>query len=618
MYPLLGTLFLWTGLFEKLIASEDLRVEIDSPAWTLWPGHVHVAGARVLMNGTTQFELEGKDLLLHVNLFPLVKKRLRITSVHADEVRYRMRVQVKSPEGIEQRLAAYPRLDDLPGNPTLIEQQARKTEEREGDFTVEVDGIDVRVTELWFMEYHYVGPGTLKGGFLVGPHRMRVSTSVQDLGPGELRFGADHVIATQFRGRIHATIPELNPEEHADESFLELVTANVELRGDVQTLSHMSAYTDGIRVLGGAGPFETRLLLQEGNLGEASRFAFSTKEVGVRGKGFGVDTDWTFEARVDEAQPVSGKQPPSASGLPRLRSTSKVTYVSLANDRNDIFTIQLRDHEQEVVLVTTQLGRMTDIDHARVRFPDIVTTDLDDLAALTSEGGAIQSKGGQAKGALTFDVDAEHVARGKFDVSFTGLQIEVAGMQFWGRGDATCLMRVDSKQKSATVRDVFVRLGDVGMRAGSETVEDWWTRISIPRLSIEGLPPKSLEGGVVLVAKSAEPLLKGLADKDEISDLIPKLTDLNDLRIRASVRKTNDAMDVLFEPVQNELFDVAGRYYSRGEQRRLAIVVGGKAISLGIARDDSGTTLKPFAREGWLNAELARFPTPTKIRSSQP
>ncbi len=618
VYPVFGTLFLWTGLFEKLMASEDLRIEVDNPAWTLWPGHIHVAGARVLMNGTTQFKLSGKNLALHVNLFPLVKKRLRVTSIHAEDVRYWMRVQVKSPKGIEERLAAYPRLDDLPGNPTLIEQQAQKTEERESDFTVEIDGIDVRVAELWFMEYHYVGPGTLKGGFLVGPRRMRVGTSVQDLGPGELRFGADHVIARQFGGRIHATIPELNPEEHADESFLELVTANVELRGDVQTLSHVSAYTDGIRVLEGAGPFETRLFLDKGNLGESSRLSFSTKKVGVRGKGFGVATDWTFDAHVEKAAPASAKQGPNASALPRIRSTSRVTYVSFSNERNDIFTIQLHDHEQDVVLRTTQLGRMTDIDHARIRFPEIVTTDLDDLAALTSESGKIRSGGGEARGALTLDVDAEHVARGRFNATFTGLQLEAAGMQFWGRGDASCLMRVDTRQKSATVNDVFVRLGDVGMRAGNETMEDWWTHISVPRLSIQGAPPRSLSGGVVIVAKSAEPILKGLAGKDEISDLIPKLTNLNDLRVRASLRRTNDAMDVLFEPVANELFDLAGRYYSKGEKSRLAIVVGGKAVSLGIARDDSGTTLKPFAREDWLNAELARFPTPAKVDSSQP
>lgn len=620
IYPVAGTLTLSTGLFEKLVLSEDLRVVLDKPAWTLWPGQIHVGGVTILVNGTTQFRLKGNHLSLHVNLLPLINKRVRVTSIQADDVRYWMRVQVKSTKGIEKRLAAYPNLDDLPGNPTIIEQEAAKTEKRQSDFTVDVTGIDVRIAELWFMEYHYVGPGTLKGGFLVGPRQMRVHTSVQNVGPGELRFGADHVIARNFRGRIEATIPVLNPEEHADESFLELVTSDIDLKGDVQTLSHVGAYTKGIKVVGGAGPFETRLFLQKGNLGEQSKFAFSTPKVGIRGKGFGVDTDWVFDAHVAKAEHVSAKQQNGASVLPRLRSTMQATYVSFTKPENEqnVFTIQLHDNEQDVALKTTQLGRMTDIDHARVRFPRIITTDLDDLAAITGEDSKLESRKGEARASLVFDVDAQHVARGKFDADFTGLELGVAGMQFSGEGDASCLLHADLDRKTVTVKDLFVRLMDVGMRAGDETVSGWWTRISIPHFSAAGMPPKSLEGGVIVLAKNAEPLLKGLAEKDKIAGIIPKLTTLSDLRVRASMRKQNGVTDVLLEPVENELFDVAGRYYSKGEQSRFAVVIGGKAISLGIAKDDSGTTLKPFARQDWLNDQLRRFPTPAQIHSSQP
>ena len=42
-----------------------------------------------------------------------------------------------------------------------------------------------------------------------------------------------------------------------------------------------------------------------------------------------------------------------------------------------------------------------------------------------------------------------------------------------------------------------------------------------------------LDGGAIVFAKNAEPFLKALAEKDKISDLIPKLTSLRDLRLRA-------------------------------------------------------------------------------------
>ena len=107
-YPVLGTLFLWTGLFERAMRSDHLSFHIEHPSWTLWPGHIHVRGATVLVNGETQFELQAKNLLLHVNLFGLFKKHLKVTYLSGDDIRLQLRVKVGDTRGIDQRLAAYP------------------------------------------------------------------------------------------------------------------------------------------------------------------------------------------------------------------------------------------------------------------------------------------------------------------------------------------------------------------------------------------------------------------------------------------------------------------------------------------------------------------------------
>src|SRR5438128_2184371 len=75
-YPVLVTLALWTGVVEWLVKSEDLRVEIQNPAYTIWPGKVHMKNVRILANGTTQFILEGQDLVLNLRLIELVKRRV--------------------------------------------------------------------------------------------------------------------------------------------------------------------------------------------------------------------------------------------------------------------------------------------------------------------------------------------------------------------------------------------------------------------------------------------------------------------------------------------------------------------------------------------------------------
>lgn len=260
---------------------------------------------------------------------------------------------------------------------------------------------------------------------------------------------------------------------------------------------------------------------------------------------------------------------------------------------------------------------MTDIQHARLRFPHIVTKDLHDLAALSSNATPIDSKSGEARASLTLDVDAHHVAEGAFGARFDDLRLNAGGMDIAGQGDAHGKLRAELDRKAASVRDFSLTVKDVNMHAGGRDVKDWWTTADVPyAAALDG--GERIDGRFSLRAKNAAPLLDVLVQEGELPGIVPKLTSLPDLRVRAEVRKDNGVTDAILEPVENELFDVAGRYWSKGDHSRLAIVVGGKAISLGIAKQGgSGTTLKPFAREGWLNEQLKTFPPPGRrfIRS---
>ena len=54
-YPVLGTLASWTGFVEWAIRDEDVKVEISNPAYTIWPGRIHMKFVRIYVNGDTQF-----------------------------------------------------------------------------------------------------------------------------------------------------------------------------------------------------------------------------------------------------------------------------------------------------------------------------------------------------------------------------------------------------------------------------------------------------------------------------------------------------------------------------------------------------------------------------------
>ena len=636
-YPVLGTLALWTGAIERLLASEDLRIEIENPAYTIWPGKVHLKRVRVLVNGETQFILSGDDLTANIEILPLFRKRFEVVQLEADNVRYKMRVQVDHPEAIRERIAAYPPLDDLPGEQTVSEEKAEKTEERGGTWTVAVDGIDAAVSELWFLEYHYVGDGRIRGGFERGPDVLRVGTSVQDLGPGELRFGADQVIAKKFRGRVEATIPEVNPEQHADVGFLKLVTANIELKADVASLAHVGAYFDGIDVRQGAGPFHANIVLDEGYVADQSQLGYSTQKLRVLGDGYAVETDWALDIEVTtppQASPVEqkarvGASEPHADSAkaavpehrerPHLLSKAKSTYVSFTRPGGSPFTVQIHDHAQSLTLDSSQIDEATDLDSAELRFPTIITKDIDDLDGLAKKGAGWQSEAGTAQASLNLDMGQDKVLRGPLEMAFDGAKLIVAGVRTGGSGKLQTEIALDPRTEHLTLQDVSLHIVDAHMYVGDEDVDNWWMHLSTPRLSSAGFPPTSLTTRLKVVAKDAEPILEALAEKDKAPDLVAKFTSLDDLRIDATIRKDGDVLDVMVGGLESEVWDISGRFYRRGRRSQMAFLVGGAAVAVGIAKTGEDTEIRPLVDEDWLNERLEQFPEPIEqVRGDKP
>lgn len=606
-YPVLVTLALWTGLVEWIAKSEDLRVEIQNPAYTIWPGRVHMKHVRILMNGSTQFILEGEDLLLDVSLLGLVKRRVHVTELSGHDVLYQMRVQVEDTKGIEKRVAAYPPLSDLPGAKVIREKVAEKTEETDGDWTVHVEGLDLSVKELWFFEYRYLGKGTLRGAFMVGPQVMEVTTAVQELGPGEVRFGAKQTIATNLRGQITADIPRVNPEERADASFMELVTARVNLRTEIETLANMGAYAEELEVSDGKGPLAVDLHMEKGRLGSKSHLEYVTPSLRIKGNGFGVGTDWQlkFDAAGSEKQ------------LPLVTSTSKSTYVSVARGMRS-FTVQIHGHKEEAQLDTIRLSRSTDLKAASVRMPNIVSVDLRDMPVLLPEGAPVEVRKGELKASLSLDMDEKYWVHGPLKTTLSDLDFEAAGVRVGGDLELETNVRVNPKLKTNMVQNMALTMRNMSTRAGDESVENWWLNLTSKRLAFYNTEPSRLEGTLSVRARDLEPVLEALAEKDKISDLIPMFVSLGDFRAKAIIHSSGPVTDVSLGS-ESDIWDASGRVYKNGENLRMAMVVGGQAVSLGIASSGNGLELMPFAKTGWLNERLHNFPKPlVQIRGEAP
>lgn len=596
-YPVLGTLALWTGFVEWLILSEDVKVEFKNPSYTIWPGKVHLKHVKIYVNGDTQFILEGDDLVTNFSLFGFFRHRIHVTKLAAHDVRYQMRVQIKDQTNMHQRLQAYPRLDGLPGVNVIHESVAAQTETREQSWTVAVEGLDVHVVELWFFEYRYLGSGKLRGGFLVGPNVMKVTTAVQDIGPGELRFGEKATLAKNFQGQVTCDIPQINPAEHADASFMELVNARVNLKMDVVSLLNVGAYWDELSVHDGAGPMTLDLYLEKGYLGSKSNLDFQTALVGLTNQGFGLTSDahLHFDAAAEK-------------GLPLGSLDFKATRVSFAKkDRR--FTFQSNDNHAEAALDTIRLGRATDLKRAALRLPNIFSNDLRDLGVLLPDPSPLKVEAGEARASLKLDMDDKYWATGPLDAEVLRSKLNAAGVEVSGNTWFRSQVRLNPKLKTNLLEDVILRLRNVDMHVEDESVAGWWLDVSSKRLALYDTRSPHAEGSASIRAKNLAPVLEALAEKDVISDIIPVLTRLDDFRAKTSFRKQGPVTDVTLES-ESDVWDVSGRVYSGPKQNLMALVVGGQAVSLGIADLGNGLQVRPFAKTDWLNARLAEFPKP--------
>ncbi|HYQ18819.1 MAG TPA: hypothetical protein VEQ58_23750, partial [Polyangiaceae bacterium] len=345
-------------------------------------------------------------------------------------------------------------------------------------------------------------------------------------------------------------------------------------------------------------PLAFDLYMVNGNLGPQSKLTFSTDQVRVKGDGYGVLTD--FKVDFDAA---------GEKGLPLGRLDAKSTYFSLAK-RNRNFTIQVHGHHEEAVLDTISLGRGTDLRRASVSMPNIVSTDIGDLGVLFGDDSPLKTEAGEAKASVHLDMDEKYWVRGPISAEVLRAKVEAAGVQLsantWLKAEA----KLNPKLKTNSLEDVVLRVRNGRMQAGSDSVDDWWMDLSSKRLTVWNEETPRAEGSVSIRTKNLAPALHALADKDVISGIVPVLTRLDNFRAKATFRKQGQATDVSIES-ESDIWDVAGRAYSNAKQTILAFVVGGQAVSVGVAKLPGRTLeIRPFAKTDWLNSRLAEFPKP--------
>lgn len=618
IYPVVVSAALWSGLVEKILKSEDLRVEIEKPAYSIIPGDFHLKSVKVYMNGDTQFTLFADDIHARVDIIPLLRRTFSLSWLSAENVKFRMRVQQEKEAAEAPRTLAFPPLDGLPGVNTKSEDEGGKTEEREASWTVHLEDLRVGVSELWFFEYRYLGAGELKGGFERGPSVLRVSTSVQQLGPGKLLYGEKHVISHNFRGHVQAEIPKVNPSEHADLSFFDFVNADIDLKADIVGLEHISDYIPDAEVRKGEGHLTIHGILKKGALSENTTVAFATEEVEFLTDNLAVKTDLDFliEVAVD-APDAPKKKDDSVGPVPRLRSHSDVTYLTFSSEKMQPFTLQLRGHTEKAALGSTQLDEEMKVVAASVEIPAIVSNDLKDVEALS--GGAMQADAGEAAAGLHLSMDDEGRFHGPFHADLKGMELEVTPIKMSLDGRLKFQTSLDLAHKTLMLSGIEADVKDVDFIIGDNRIENWWLSLRGKKFWMDW-GHDQMSANASLSSKNAEPVIRAVAHgKGGVPEIAADLLKFPDVRAAAELRREGDTFDLMLEDLETDFVDFSGRVFRQGEKLQLALLVGGKALSLGLYKDEQNTDIRPMARAGWLNKKLELFPAPReKVAAPKP
>jgi hypothetical protein len=589
-YPVLGTITLASGLLEWVLRSEKLNVEFHGFAYTLWPGRVQIPKLCISLNSSVQLSLEAERVSMVVVLHELVLKRLHVESATGSGVRYRMRLRSETEHGRPARVAAFPPLPGLPPG------KATPPGKKKAGWSVVADGLDVSIAELWFFEYRYLGGGSLRGGFEAGPGVMRVTNATQNFVRGELRFGSEKRLLERLEGKVAVDIAELDPKAHGDKSFFRFVSGRVEARGDLLSLANLNAYFEELDVSGGAGPVQALLVLDRGSFGPLSRLDYRTDAVTVK---YG---QMTFESDAAALFEGAGEQ----GRMPLARVSSQLSRLTVTRDQA-AFTVESQGQHFEGALDSLRLTGESRFERAELRLPRISSADLRDLSAVLPESWPLEIHGGKLTSSLNLKVDRDWWARGASAIQLTGYGLTVAGVSVGGNLTYQGRLELNARLGVYRLEDSKLQLRETRVRTGSERSDGWWLDASSRRVELRAEKPVSFEAAVFLRARDLEPVLEALSERNAISGLIPRLVSLHDFRSKFTLRAQSPVLDIVMAS-ESDVWDASGRFLTDGERKHLALVVGGEAISLGVASHRGETSVMPFAKSGWLMEQLARFP----------
>ncbi len=594
VYLLAANTILRTRSLDRWItgSTKDLSLKVES-GWTLWPGRVHVRGVELhFADHNLQFSVALDSAVVDLALWQLPQKTFHLTRVRGQGVRYLFRHRVKDSEGIERRLALYPKIAGY-ADPPLFEGPAQPplSDADYNLWTVQLDNVDVAVRELWFLEFHFTGQGRARGAFRLQPQRDARTDACSLSLDGALHAG-DQTIASKLTGRIEAQLDRHDPRLVKGAEIFKKLSFDIDLHADLPDLgfSRLYSHDDGIRLRRGAGRVSIRAQASHGAWRSNTALSYVTTDVAIsQAHAPGVTGALSLSAKIVK---------PGVDSRLQLSAASRQLLLSFAGTAKRVEHPRARD--LQIVLTTTadltQPIRVTAMDaHLRLAAP-----------ALRWLNGPLDSEDLFSNGSATANAQV-HWSEGKLARVQIAMNAKEAAFTLGGRavqtsGALDSRLSYDPRTHRGDVQRLALELPLLAVAvAGTWKSVPGGLRVRTERFAWRGLPPGSFRSRFALDTDSIKPLVPLLISSSLVRGLALTVFKLGQTHAVVEVDRSVALLEMRLTHAQSGSVRASGVLTKENNDHDVCgwFFINSATVNVGLVLQAGTTSVKPFVPNDW-------------------
>lgn len=590
VYLCAANLIVRSSLIKDAVGSADGFALDYSSAYSLWPGHVVVRDVSVRVEDfNVQFEVALDRAELDIALSELAFKKFHVTRLVGEGTRFRMRHKILSVGADAERIAAFPPIQGFADPPYYVGLRPPKIPDSEYDlWSVRIQNVTARVSELWVLEHRFRGEGVARGSFVVKPARwVQVEPAELVLERGSLTLG-EHRVAERVSGKITCDIPDMHVQETDGVQVLRDIAATLHLELTNGDLDFLRAYLGRLAPIDYSGRADWLLDLnvQRGRIEPGSHVALRATPLRLQHR----------EKRLEGDVMVDfGRNSPASNELALVWAAPQMRARRGADDErgpevrglSGALRISGTDLKQTLALGELRAG-VSEVSVPSLGWFDAPGIELDGKGSAAFQ--LARDSHGALSGQASFRASTGRVRR---DEVLLGANLD-ANLGF---------LRAPGSETFDFQR-LELQLTQAFLRSGTKHSEPFALRVDGAGLRLSpGMPRAS---GVVKVSLSSTEALLPLLMADPIKDVTGAALDLQRLEARASLLYAGENFDLRVLEAESGRVRLRG-YLSKRERPLGAFLLSSGPINVGVTLVGGETEISPFVSDEWLVATWSRL-----------